>query len=88
MFSTRMDSALASVADQYDVAAIDCPPHLGFLRMSAICAATAVLVTVHPQVLDRMSMRQFLIMTSDLLGVVAKAGGNRVRLDAVSRHSL
>lgn len=76
IFFTRMDSALASVADQYDVVVIDCPPQLGFLTMSAMCTATAVLVTVHPQMLDVMSMCQFLIMTSDLLGVVAKAGGN------------
>ena len=41
-----------------------------------MCAATAVLVTVHPQMLDVMSMCQFLIMTSDLLKVVARAGGN------------
>jgi chromosome partitioning protein len=76
MFFARMDAALASVADRYDVVVIDCPPQLGFLTMSAMCAATAVLVTVHPQMLDVMSMCQFLLMTSDLLGVVAKAGGN------------
>lgn len=76
MFFTRMDEALSYVADQYDVVVIDCPPQLGFLTMSALCSATAVLVTVHPQMLDVMSMCQFLIMTSDLLGVVAGAGGN------------
>ncbi|NLH82909.1 MAG: AAA family ATPase, partial [Phyllobacteriaceae bacterium] len=76
MFFTRMDEALASVADDYYVVVVDCPPQLGFLTMSALCAATAVLVTVHPQMLDVMSMCQFLIMTSDLLGVVADAGGN------------
>ena len=76
MFFTRMDQALATVADRYDVVIVDCPPSLGFLTMSAMCAATAVLVTVHPQMLDVMSMCQFLIMTSDLLQVVAKAGGN------------
>ncbi|MDR3489811.1 MAG: plasmid partitioning protein RepA [Bradyrhizobium sp.] len=76
MFFTRMDAALASVAHDYDVVVVDCPPQLGFLTMSAMCSATAVLVTVHPQMLDVMSMCQFLIMTSDLLGVVAKAGGN------------
>lgn len=76
MFFTRMDTALAGVADRYDVVIVDCPPQLGFLTMSAMCSATAVLVTVHPQMLDVMSMCQFLIMTSDLLGVVAKAGGN------------
>ena len=76
MFFTRMDEALATVADRYDIVIVDCPPSLGFLTMSAMCAATAVLVTVHPQMLDVMSMCQFLIMTSDLLRVVAKAGGN------------
>ena len=76
MFFTRMDQALATGADRYDVVVVDCPPSLGFLTMSAMCAATAVLVTVHPQMLDVMSMCQFLIMTSDLLRVVAKAGGN------------
>ncbi len=76
MFFTRMDVALASVADQYDVVVVDCPPSLGFLTMSAMCSATSVLVTVHPQMLDVMSMCQFLIMTSDLLRVVANAGGN------------
>jgi chromosome partitioning protein len=76
MFFTRMDAALSSVADRYDIVVIDCPPQLGFLTISALCAATAVLVTVHPQMLDVMSMCQFLIMTSDLLSVVANAGGN------------
>jgi chromosome partitioning protein len=76
LFFARMDGALASVADSYDVVIVDCPPQLGFLTMSAMCAATAVLVTVHPQMLDVMSMCQFLIMTSDLLRVVAKNGGN------------
>jgi chromosome partitioning protein len=31
---------------------------------------------VHPQMLDVMSMCQFLLMTSNLLGVVADAGGD------------
>jgi chromosome partitioning protein len=76
MFFARLDAALASIADRYDVIVIDCPPQLGFLTISALCSATAVLVTVHPQMLDVMSMCQFLIMTSELLSVVAGAGGN------------
>lgn len=76
LFFTRLDAALGDVQDRYDVVVVDCPPQLGFLTMSALCAATAVLVTVHPQMLDVMSMCQFLLMTSDLLGVVAGAGGN------------
>ena len=76
MFFTRIGDRLAEVEASYDVAVIDCPPQLGFLTMSALSAATAVLVTVHPQMLDVMSMCQFLLMTSDLLGVVADAGGD------------
>ncbi|NSX56997.1 plasmid partitioning protein RepA [Parasulfitobacter algicola] len=76
LFFTRVDDALASVQDDYDIVVIDCPPQLGFLTMSALSAATAVLVTVHPQMLDVMSMCQFLLMTSNLLGVVSEAGGD------------
>lgn len=75
-FFTRIGEALATVEDGYDLAIVDCPPQLGFLTMGALCAATAVLVTIHPQMLDMMSMCQFLLMTSDLLGVVAEAGGD------------
>lgn len=76
MFFTRVDSVLAEVEENYDVVVFDCPPQLGFLTMSALSAATAVLVTVHPQMLDVMSMCQFLLMTSNLLEVVADAGGD------------
>lgn len=75
-FFTRVGDKLAEVEADYDIVVIDCPPQLGFLTMSALSAATAVLVTVHPQMLDVMSMCQFLLMTSNLLGVVAEAGGN------------
>ena len=76
LFFTRIGDALQSVEQDYDVVVVDCPPQLGFLTMSALSAATAVLVTVHPQMLDVMSMCQFLLMTSNLLGVVSEAGGN------------
>lgn len=76
LFFARVARVLGSVEDRYDVVVIDCPPQLGFLTLSALCAATAVLIPVHPQMLDVMSMSQFLLMTSDLLEVVAKAGGN------------
>lgn len=76
MFFTRVDAVLAQVEPDYDCVVIDCPPQLGFLTMSALSAATAVLVTVHPQMLDVMSMCQFLLMTSNLLEVVSDAGGD------------
>jgi chromosome partitioning protein len=80
LFFARIARALTDVADRYDVVVIDCPPQLGFLTLSALCAATGVLVTVHPQMLDIASMSQFLLMTADLLGVVRRAGG-RLQLD-------
>ena len=76
LFFTRVGDALMDVEKEYDVVVMDCPPQLGFLTMSALSAATSVLVTVHPQMLDVMSMCQFLLMTSNLLGVVSEAGGD------------
>ena len=75
-FFTRIGAALSEVEDAYDVVVIDCPPQLGFISMAALSAATSVLVTVHPQMLDVMSMCQFLLMTSNLLAVVSDAGGD------------
>ncbi|MCI0756082.1 plasmid partitioning protein RepA [Teichococcus vastitatis] len=76
LFFTRLSEALATVEAEYDVVVIDCPPQLGFLTLAALCAATGVLITVHPQMLDIASMCQFLLMTSDLLSVVREAGGS------------
>ncbi|WP_208250696.1 plasmid partitioning protein RepA (plasmid) [Rhizobium sp. T1470] len=76
LFFTRVAQAFDDVADDYDVVVIDCPPQLGFLTLSGLCAATSMIITVHPQMLDIASMSQFLLMTRDLLGVVKEAGGN------------
>ncbi|KAB0567276.1 plasmid partitioning protein RepA [Brucella pituitosa] len=76
MFFTRVASALSSVETDYDVVVLDCPPSLGYLTLSALCAATSVLVTIHPQMLDVASMSQFLHMTAGLFDVVERAGGN------------
>lgn len=75
IFFTRVARALDEVADDYDVVVIDCPPQLGYLTLSGLCAATSMVVTVHPQMLDVASMSQFLLMTHDLLAVVREAGG-------------
>jgi chromosome partitioning protein len=76
MFFARIGQALGEAQEHYDVVVIDCPPQLGYLTLSALTAATAVLITIHPQKLDVMSMSQFLQMTGDLLQTVANAGGN------------
>ena len=76
LFFFRVREALAQVDDDYDVVVIDCPPQLGFLTMSALSAATGVLVTIHPEMLDVMSMSQFLRMTADLMDVIAQSGAD------------
>ncbi|MBB4066623.1 plasmid partitioning protein RepA [Gellertiella hungarica] len=79
-FFTRMGKALADVDDRYDVVVIDCPPQLGYLTLTALTAATSVLITVHPQMLDLMSMSQFLLMLGNITKTIKKAGAN-VRMD-------
>lgn len=76
LFFARVQQALETVADDYDVVVLDCPPQLGYLTLSSLCASTSVIVTVHPQMLDVASMSQFLFMTADLLAVVREAGGS------------
>ena len=76
LFFFRVRDALAQVDGDYDVVVIDCPPQLGFLTMSALSAATGVLVTIHPEMLDVMSMSQFLRMTADLMDVIAESGAD------------
>ena len=76
LFFFRVKQALTQVESDYDVVVIDCPPQLGFLTMSALSAATGVLVTIHPEMLDVMSMSQFLRMTADLMDVIAESGAD------------
>jgi chromosome partitioning protein len=66
-FFTRITDALRDVDGRYDVVVIDCPPQLGYLTLTALTASTAVLVTIHPQMLDVMSMSQFLLMLGGIL---------------------
>lgn len=76
LFFKRVGAALSEVEANYDVVVIDCPPQLGYLTLGAVCAATSLLITVHPQMVDVASMSQFLLMAADLLSVVRKAGGD------------
>jgi len=75
-FFKRVGAALWDVEARYDVVVVDCPPQLGYLTLGAVCAATSLLITVHPQMVDVASMSQFLLMAADLLAVVRKAGGD------------
>lgn len=73
-FYTRIANALGEVEDDYDVVVIDCPPQLGYLTLTALTTATAVLITIHPQMLDVMSMSQFLLMLGGILKSIEDAG--------------
>jgi chromosome partitioning protein len=73
-FFTRISNALAEVDEQYDVVIVDCPPQLGYLTITALTSATSVLITIHPQMLDVMSMGQFLLMLGGILEPIRSAG--------------
>lgn len=73
-FFTRISEALKEVDDRYDVVVIDCPPQLGYLTLTALTASSSVLITVHPQMLDVMSMSQFLLMLGGIMKTIRDAG--------------
>ena len=79
-FFTRFGKALTDVDDRYDVVVVDCPPQLGYLTLTALTAATSVLITVHPQMLDLMSMSQFLLMLGNITKTIKRAGAD-VQMD-------
>ncbi len=74
IFFERLRLTIREVEDDYDVILLDTPPSLGFLTLGAIYAATGLIVTVHPAMLDVMSMSQFLLMMGDLIAVIQEAG--------------
>lgn len=74
LFFTRIANALKEVDSEYDIVVIDCPPQLGYLTLTALTASTSVLITVHPQMLDIMSMSQFLLMLGGIMGTIREAG--------------
>ncbi len=74
IFFERLNLALREVEDDYDVVLLDTPPSLGYLTLGALYAATGLIITVHPAMLDVASMSQFLLMMGDLAGVIQDAG--------------
>ena len=74
LFFERLGNAISSVERHYDVVVLDTPPSLGYTTLAALYAATSLIVTVHPAMLDVASCNQFLIMISDLSEVLAQFG--------------
>jgi len=80
LFFTRLGKALEQVDDRYDIVILDCPPQLGYLTLTAVTASTSILITVHPEMLDLMSMSQFLLTLGHFTKSLVKAGAN-VQMD-------
>ena len=76
LFFTRITDVLRDVDADYDVVVIDCPPQLGYLTLTALTASTSAIITIHPQMLDVMSMSQFLLMLGGIMQSIRKAGAN------------
>jgi len=55
-----LKKSLASVAESFDIAIIDCPPSLGLLTVAALVASDAVLIPAQPQAADLRGLRLFL----------------------------
>lgn len=75
VFFNRIRDSLRQVEDDYDIVLIDCPPQLGYLTMSAVCASTSLLMTIIPERVDLASASQFLTMASGILEVLHANGG-------------
>jgi chromosome partitioning protein len=75
-FYTRLATAIAGVEDRYDLVFIDCPPHLGYLTLTALCASTSILVPVVPNMIDVASLKQFLRMASTFLSEIEEHGAS------------
>ncbi|MDI6029212.1 plasmid partitioning protein RepA [Corticibacterium sp. UT-5YL-CI-8] len=75
IFFRRLGAVISDVADDYDVVLVDAPPQLGYLTLGALYAATSLLITIHPAMIDVASMNQFLAMMSDIMHVIEERGG-------------
>lgn len=73
---TQFGELLMEVDDRYDVVVVNCPLQIGCLTLTALNAASAMLVPVHPRTHDLMSMSQFLVMLGKIIQTARVAGIN------------
>lgn len=82
VFFERLRLAIQEVEDDYDVVILDTPPSLGYLTLGAVYAATGMVFTVHPAMLDVSSMSQFLLMMSHLIDQLSEVGATLKRISS------
>jgi len=75
LFFERLRMAIQEVEDDYDIIILDTAPTLGFMTLSAVYAVTGLVVSLHPAMLDVLSMSQFLQMLNDLIGTIRDDAG-------------
>ncbi len=75
VFFDKIREALKDVKDDYDIVIMDCPPQLGYVTLSAICAAQNIVMTIIPERVDMASAAQFLNMASSLTEVLHENAG-------------
>lgn len=73
-FYLRLRAAIDEVEASYDIVLIDCPPALGFLTLSALVAASALVIPVVANMIDIASLGQYLRMATALLSEIQAAG--------------
>ena len=65
---------IATIADRYDLIILDPPPALGLISISALIAASALVIPVPPSNTDFASTTHFFSMLLDTLGTLRKHG--------------
>lgn len=81
IFADRLTLAIDSVQEDYDIVIIDSPPQLSFITLTALSAATGLIITVVPGMLDIASMSQFLKLASETILAVEESLGRPVSWD-------
>ena len=76
IFFERLRLAIGEVESDYDIVVLDTSPTLGFMTLAAVYAVTGLIVSVHPGMLDVLSMSQFLIMLDGLVGTIRDTGAS------------
>ena len=74
-----LSEILEPLRDRYDVIIIDTAPTLGALNINALAAADEVIITVNPQLLDRLSVDGILLTMCDARTNLCKVITEQVR---------
>lgn len=83
----RLDVAIQSVEDDYDIVVIDCGPNLGILSLNAVRAATGLLVPIQPAMADFGSV----VLFFETMATLFSAGRFKTSLEflkvCITRHT-